>query len=39
MTGTLDTLELLAKVLKGAAAVAAADPITLDGRRNDPTRT
>ncbi len=31
-------LKLLAKVLKGAAAVAAAEPITLDGRRNRPSR-
>lgn len=30
-------LEFLAKVLKGAATVAAAEPITLDGRRNRPT--
>lgn len=30
-------LKLLAKVLKGAATVAAAEPITLDGRRNRPT--
>jgi len=30
-------LKLLAKVLKGAATVAATEPITLDGRRNRPT--
>ena len=30
-------LKLLAKVLKGAATTAAAEPITLDGRRNRPT--
>lgn len=30
-------LNLLAKVLNGAATVAAAEPITLDGRRNRPT--
>jgi DNA-binding MarR family transcriptional regulator len=30
-------LKLLAKVLKGAAAVAADEPIKLDGRRNRPT--
>ena len=29
-------LKLMAKVLKGAAAAAAAEPITLDGRRNRP---
>lgn len=31
-------LKLLAKMLKGAATVAAAQPITLAGRRNTPTR-
>lgn len=31
-------LELLAKVLHGAAAVAASGPIPLDGRRNRPPR-
>ncbi len=31
-------LKLLAKLLKGAATVAAAEPITLAGRRNRPTR-
>ena len=31
-------LKLLAKVLSGAAAVAAVEPITLDGRRNRPPR-
>lgn len=31
-------LRLLGKVLKGAAAVSAAEPITLDGRRNTPAR-
>ena len=29
-------LRLLGKVLKGAAAVAAAEPIPLEGRRNRP---
>ena len=33
-----DLLDLLAKVLKGAAEVAAADPIPLEGRRNRPSR-
>lgn len=32
-------LELLAKVLRGAARAAAADPIPLEGRRNRPTRS
>ena len=31
-------LKLLAKVLDGTAAVAAADPIPLEGRRNRPQR-
>jgi len=31
-------LRLLAKVLKGTAAVAAAEPIALEGRRNRPAR-
>jgi DNA-binding MarR family transcriptional regulator len=31
-------LKLLAKVLKGTAAVAAAEPIPLEGRRNRPAR-
>ena len=32
-------LELLAKVLRGAAKAAAADPIPLEGRRNRPPRS
>jgi DNA-binding MarR family transcriptional regulator len=36
-TERVTLLKLLAKVLKGAATVAAAEPITLEGRRNRPT--
>ena len=40
LTGTerATLLKLLGKVLKGMAAIAAAEPIPLEGRRNRPER-
>lgn len=37
-TERTNLIKLLAKVLRGAAAVAGADPIPLEGRRNRPQR-
>ena len=37
-TERTDLIKLLAKVLRGAAVVAGADPIPLEGRRNRPQR-